>query len=118
MEIQIIEKRQEETEYGTITKALVKGKDFVRYDEWIFSGLCTAYRMLKMQSNNLLEITDYHHCHDDELYEEAKKARVETDAGRVITMINSFRDFNDVYQMLYECIAKQNGWGKTVKCGF
>ncbi len=117
MEIQIIEKRQEETEYGTITKVLTKSKDFVRFDEWLFSGLCTAYRMLKMLSNNLLEVTDYHHCHDDEEpYEEAKEAYVETDAGRVITKINSFRDFDDVYQMLYECIVKQNGWGKTVKC--
>lgn len=127
MEIQVIEKRSIETPNTDVHKELIRGKDFVRYDEWTHRGLCIAYRMIKMISNNLLEVHEYHHCQftdeeiEDEDLERLDKGRwgyVEVDnADRVMT-INSFKDFDKVYQSLYECIARQNGWGKTVRCAF
>jgi hypothetical protein len=128
--IQVVEKRRTEDKNVVIieelTKGNIEGKDFVRYDEWTFNGLCTGYRMIEVASSNLLEISEYHSCQEDyedlvedlDEYEESKSLRayVETeDAGKVMA-ISSFEDFNRIYSILRECIAGQNGWGKTVRC--
>jgi len=127
MEIQVIEKISKETPNTDVYKELIKGKDFVRYDEWTHQGLCTAYRMIKIMSNNLLEVLEYHHCQfaDEEIegedlegVDKGRWAHVEVDDADRVMAINSFKDFNEVYQSLYECIARQNGWGKTVRCAF
>ncbi|MFP3169296.1 MAG: hypothetical protein RXR01_09310 [Thermoproteus sp.] len=112
---QVVEKREDKN-LGSITEVLIKGKDFVRYDERTLYGLCESYRMIEAVSNNLLKISEYHHCQKDhEDFEEGREdykwAYVETeDAGRVIGSVGSLADFNKIYASLYECIA--NGWGK------
>jgi hypothetical protein len=123
MGIQVIEKSEDKTAIDTVVaRWLIKGKDpsgrdFIRYDEHVHNGTCIAYRMIRVISNNLLEVSEYHYCQDFEDLEEEKGlwAYVETDAS-TIELIKTFRDFNEIYQKLYECIKRQNGWGKTVKC--
>jgi hypothetical protein len=118
MEIQIVEKRTTETRHGTNVETLIRGKDFVSYNETTLSGLCVGYRVIKVISDSLLEVAKYHHCQGEEDIEEDdlyKWAHVETDATRVVSSIASFKEFDEVYQYLYECIKRQ-GWSKTVKC--
>jgi len=122
-QFQVVEKREDKN-LGSITEVLIKGKDFVSYNERTLHGLCEGYRMIEAVSNNLLKVSEYHHCqkdHEDfeEDFEEGREdykwAYVETeDAGRVIGSVGSLADFNKIYATLYECIA--NGWGKTVRC--
>ncbi len=127
MGIQVIEKHVTNTGRGPFHSELTKGKDpagrdFIRHDESLF-GVCIAYRMIRVISSNLLEVTMYHHCleeeegEEEEIKEKGLRAYVETDANRIMTTINSIKDFNEVFESLYECI-KKDGWGKTVKCDF
>jgi len=119
---QVVEKREDKNLRSI--EVLIKGKDFVSYNERTLHGLCEGYRMIKAVSSGLLEVSEYHHCqkdHEDfeEDFEEGREdykwAYVETeDAGRVIGSVGSLADFNKIYATLYECIA--NGWGKTVRC--
>jgi hypothetical protein len=123
MEIQVVEKRRTET--PNTDEVLTKGRDFVRYDEWTHRGLCNTYRMIKVLSSNMLEVAEYHYCQfaDEEIEDEdmeelgeGRWARVETDSADSVMTINSFKDFNEVYQRLHECITRQDGWGKTIRC--
>ena len=121
MEIQVVEKRRTETPNTDVLEVLTKGRDFVRYDEW--THLCNTYRMIKVLSSNLLEVAEYHYCQfaDEEIEDEdelgeGRWARVETDSADRVMAINSFKDFNEVYQRLRECITRQNGWEKTIRC--
>jgi hypothetical protein len=127
---QVIEKRETENKtLGPVIEVLIKGniggKDFVRYDKSTAYGLCEGYIMIEAVSNNLLEVSEYHYCQKDfEDYEEGREdhggswARVEIEGADRTMMINSFAEFKKIYTDLYECIASQNGWGKTVKCSF
>ncbi len=123
--IQVIEKHVTDTPRGVFRSELTKGKDpagrdFIRHDESLFSGLCISYRMIMVVSSNLLEVSKYHHCQDDfeeeeEIKEKGLWAYVEADASRIMT-VNNLKDFNEVFKNLEECIRKKDGWGKTVKC--
>jgi len=123
-QVQIVQKEEAENEaLGSVLRELTKGEDFVRYDEWTFHGLCIGYRMMRVVSKNLLEVSEYHNCQKDfedfgEGHEdyEGSWAYVETEDADKVMGISSFADFNKIYASLYECITKQNGWGKTVRC--
>jgi hypothetical protein len=126
-QIQIIEKRERQFSDVNVVEVLTKGKNYVRHTEWTYNGLCQTYRMLTVLSNNLVELYKYHYCPyayedmpEEELEEldEGMWAYVEVEDASRIMSINSIKEFSEVYGKLYQCIRKQNGWEKTVRCTF
>jgi hypothetical protein len=122
--VQVLEKSETQTYNTKIEKWLIKGKDpagrdFIRFSEITHNGLCIGYHEITVITNNLLRVSEYHHCQDfdpEEELEEEKGRRAYVEKSVDIDSIKTFKDFSEVYEILYECIKRQNGWGKTVKC--
>jgi len=120
MKPQTFERTVKDEIFGPVRQKLTITETSAKEETW-FAGHYVESKIAILRDG----VLDFTHFHQGEGRWDPLWAYVDVgDATTAKAMLNAiasasdpFSKFKDIYGCLHDCVSKQNGWGRRVKCG-